>query len=95
MQIALFQPDDPGNVGAVLRLGACLAVPVMVVEPCGFVWDRRRLRRVGLDYLERVRVTRLPSWSSPSISGATFPTARWRIWNSSALAFSPTVPPEP
>ncbi|HEX5078428.1 MAG TPA: TrmH family RNA methyltransferase [Geminicoccaceae bacterium] len=64
MQIALFQPDDPRNAGAALRLGACLAVPVLVVEPCGFVWDRRRLRRVGLDYLERVRVTRLPSWSA-------------------------------
>ena len=62
MQIALFQPDNASNVGAVLRLAACLAVPVLIVEPCGFVWDQRRLRRVGLDYLERVTVTRLPSW---------------------------------
>ena len=38
MQIALFQPDNAANVGAVLRLAACLAVPVLVVEPCGFVW---------------------------------------------------------
>jgi tRNA (cytidine/uridine-2'-O-)-methyltransferase len=64
MQIALFQPDNPANVAAVLRLAACLAVPVVVVEPCGFVWDQRRLRRVGLDYLERVTLTRLPSWSA-------------------------------
>jgi tRNA (cytidine/uridine-2'-O-)-methyltransferase len=64
VQIALFQPDNPANVGAVLRLAACLAVPVLVVEPCGFVWDQRRLRRVGLDYLERVALTRLPSWSA-------------------------------
>jgi tRNA (cytidine/uridine-2'-O-)-methyltransferase len=64
MQIALFQPDNPANVGAVLRLAACLAVPVVVVEPCGFAWDQRRLRRVGLDYLERVTLTRLPSWSA-------------------------------
>ncbi len=62
MQLALFEPDNAANVGAVLRLAACFAVSVVVVEPCGFVWDPRRLRRVGLDYVERVAVTRLPSW---------------------------------
>lgn len=64
VQLALFEPDNPANVAAVLRLAACLAVPVMIVEPCGFVWDQRRLRRVGLDYLERAALTRLPSWSA-------------------------------
>jgi tRNA (cytidine/uridine-2'-O-)-methyltransferase len=64
VQLALFQPDNAVNVAAVLRLAACLSVPVVIVEPCGFVWDQRRLRRVGLDYLERVALTRLPSWSA-------------------------------
>src|ERR671910_901883 len=64
LQLALFEPDNAVNVAAVLRLAACLAVPVVIVEPCGFVWDQRRLRRVGLDYLERVALTRLPSWSA-------------------------------
>lgn len=64
VQLALFQPDNAVNVAAVLRLAACLAVPVVIVEPCGFIWDQRRLRRVGLDYLDRVAVTRLPSWSA-------------------------------
>jgi tRNA (cytidine/uridine-2'-O-)-methyltransferase len=64
MELALFEPDNAVNVAAVLRLAACLAVPVVVVEPCGFVWDQRRLRRVGLDYLQRVALSRLPSWSA-------------------------------
>jgi tRNA (cytidine/uridine-2'-O-)-methyltransferase len=64
VQLALFEPDNPMNVAAVLRLAACLAVPVLIVEPCGFVWDQRRLRRVGLDYLQRVTLTRLPSWAA-------------------------------
>ncbi len=64
VQLALFEPDNAVNVAAVLRLAACLAVPVLIVEPCGFVWDQRRLRRVGLDYLERVTLCRLPSWSA-------------------------------
>ncbi|MEM7021440.1 MAG: TrmH family RNA methyltransferase [Pseudomonadota bacterium] len=64
MQLALFEPDNAANTAAILRLAACLAVSVAVIEPCGFVWDPRRLRRVGLDYLERVTVIRLPSWSA-------------------------------
>jgi tRNA (cytidine/uridine-2'-O-)-methyltransferase len=64
VQLALFEPDNAVNVAAVLRLAACLAVPVVIVEPCGFVWDQRRLRRVGLDYRERVALIRLPSWSA-------------------------------
>ena len=58
MRLALFQPDIPQNTGAMLRLGACLGVPVDVIEPCGFLWDDRRLRRAGMDYLEGVDLTR-------------------------------------
>ena len=46
----MFQPDQPGNLGAALRLGACLDVAVHVVEPCGFPLDDRRVRRAALDY---------------------------------------------
>ncbi len=62
--LALYQPDMAANAGAALRLAACLAVPMVIVEPCGFVWDGHRLRRAGLDYLDQARVTRLPSWSA-------------------------------
>lgn len=62
VRVALYQPDNPVNAGGALRLGACLDVPVEIVEPCGFVFDRRRLRRAGLDYLEHARCTRHPSW---------------------------------
>ena len=51
MRLALFQPDIPQNCGTILRLGACLGVPVDIVEPCGFHLDDKRLRRAGLDYL--------------------------------------------
>jgi tRNA (cytidine/uridine-2'-O-)-methyltransferase len=62
LQIALYQPDIAANAAAVIRLAACLDVPVHVVEPCGFVWDDRRLRRVGMDYLAHARIARHPSW---------------------------------
>ncbi len=64
MRLALFQPDIAQNVGAILRLGACLGIPVDIIEPCGFVWDIKRIRRAGLDYTELAQVTRHISWTS-------------------------------
>src|SRR5688500_12936193 len=58
MRIALYQPEIAGNVGAVMRLGACLGVPVDLIEPMGFAWDDRRVRRTAMDYIDHVDVTR-------------------------------------
>lgn len=64
MRLALYQPDIPQNTGAVLRLAACFGLPVDVIEPCGFVFDDRRLRRAGMDYLEHVDLRRHRSWDA-------------------------------
>ena len=50
MRLALFQPDIPQNLGAAIRLGACLGVPVDIVEPCGFPLSDRAVRRAAMDY---------------------------------------------
>lgn len=62
MRIALYQPDIPQNTGTILRLGACLGLPVDVIGPCGFHLDDRRLRRAGLDYLSAATLLRHDSW---------------------------------
>lgn len=64
MRLALYQPDIPQNTGAMLRLAACFGVAVDLIEPCGFVWSDRRLRRAGMDYLEGVALTRHESWAA-------------------------------
>lgn len=58
MRIALFQPEIAGNVGAVMRLGACLGAGVDLIEPLGFQWDDRRVRRAAMDYIDHVEVVR-------------------------------------
>jgi len=58
VRIALFEPEIAGNVGAVLRLGACLGTPVDLIEPLGFEWDDKRVRRTAMDYIDHVEVTR-------------------------------------
>jgi tRNA (cytidine/uridine-2'-O-)-methyltransferase len=64
MRLALFQPDIPQNLGAALRLCACMAVWLDVVEPCAFPLSDRALRRVALDYADRSQVRRHASWTA-------------------------------
>ena len=58
MRIALFEPEIAGNVGAVLRLGACLGAAIDLIEPLGFEWDDRRVRRTAMDYIDHVEIVR-------------------------------------
>lgn len=60
--IALYQPDIPGNTGAILRLAACLGVAVHIIEPAGFDLSDKTLKRAGMDYLEIAAMTRHLSW---------------------------------
>jgi tRNA (cytidine/uridine-2'-O-)-methyltransferase len=64
MRLALYQPDIAQNTGTILRLAACMGVAVDVIEPCGFPFDDRRLRRAGMDYLDQVDLTRHSSWNA-------------------------------
>ena len=63
MRLALFQPDIPQNVGAAVRLAACLGVILEIIEPCGFPLSDKALRRTALDYGEKARVERRLSWA--------------------------------
>jgi tRNA (cytidine/uridine-2'-O-)-methyltransferase len=58
MRLALFQPDIPPNTGTMIRLGACLGVAIDIIEPCGFPFSDKSLKRAGMDYLDRADITR-------------------------------------
>ena len=64
MRLALYEPDIAQNAATLIRLGACLGVPIDIVEPCGFVFSDRNFRRAGMDYLEQAAMTRHISWSA-------------------------------
>ena len=64
MRLVLFEPDIPQNTGTLLRLGACLGVPIDIVEPCGFVFSDTQMRRAGMDYLAQAEFTRHASWDA-------------------------------
>ena len=64
MRIALFEPEIAGNVGAVLRLGACFGVAIDLIEPMGFAWDDKRVRRTAMDYIDHVELARHASFEA-------------------------------
>jgi tRNA (cytidine/uridine-2'-O-)-methyltransferase len=64
MRLVLYEPDIPQNTGTLFRLAVCLGLAVDLIEPCGFHLDDRRLRRAGMDYLDRVEVIRHRSWQA-------------------------------
>jgi len=62
MRLALFQPDIAQNTGTLLRLSACLDLPMDIIEPCGFLFNDKGLKRAGMDYLEMANFKRHKSW---------------------------------
>lgn len=64
MRLALYQPDIPQNTGTLLRLGACLDLAVDIIEPCGFIFNEKAMRRAGMDYLEFSNYRRHDSWQN-------------------------------
>ena len=69
ISLALYQPDIAGNTGTILRLGACLGLPVEIIEPAGFDLSDRALKRAGMDYIAMSRLVR-------HVDFAAFDTAR-------------------
>jgi tRNA (cytidine/uridine-2'-O-)-methyltransferase len=63
MRLALFQPDIPQNLGAAVRLCACLRVGLEVIEPCAFPLSDRSLARAALDYGTHVVLERRLSFA--------------------------------
>lgn len=64
IHLALYQPDIPQNVGAAMRLCACMGVTLDIIEPCGFIWKDKEFKRTGMDYTQNVDVVRHTSWQA-------------------------------
>lgn len=64
LSLALYQPDIPQNVGAIMRLAACFAAPLHLIAPFGFVWDDAKVRRVAMDYADFANITHHASFET-------------------------------
>ena len=64
MRLALFEPDIPQNTGTLMRLCACLGVPLDIIEPCGFILSDKKLKRAGMDYIDHLALTKHTGWDA-------------------------------
>ena len=58
LDIVLYEPETPQNTGNIIRLCANTGFRLHLIEPLGFTWDDKRLRRSGLDYHEFAEIKR-------------------------------------
>ena len=56
IRLAIYQPDIPQNLGAMIRLCACFGVEIDLIEPCGFPFSLKALRRTAMDYTSLVKI---------------------------------------
>ena len=52
-KIALFEPDIPQNTAAIIRTCSCLGAKLEIIEPCGFLFNDKRFKRVVMDYMDK------------------------------------------
>lgn len=64
MQLALFQPDIPQNVGTLIRFAACMGIKLHIIEPCGFPFNEQKLKRAAMDYADKVDLQRHVDWNA-------------------------------
>ena len=56
LRLAIFEPDIPQNLGAMIRLCACFGVDIDLIEPCGFPFSLKALKRTAMDYIDLAKI---------------------------------------
>ena len=64
MRIALYEPDIPQNTGNIFRLGACLGIPIDIIEPTSYLFDDKRFQRSSMDYFKYTKYKKHLDWES-------------------------------
>ena len=60
-KIALYEPDIPQNTAAIIRTCSCLGAMIEIIEPCGFIFNDKRFKRVVLDYFDEKMIKFYPN----------------------------------
>ncbi len=62
--IVLYNPEIPGNTGSIGRTCVALNMRLILIHPLGFDISEKALRRAGLDYWKKVKLTEYENWES-------------------------------
>ncbi len=64
LAVVLHHPEIPPNTGNIIRLCANTGAELHLIEPLGFEFTDKALRRAGLDYHECAHVVRHADWQA-------------------------------
>ena len=56
IRLAIYEPDIPQNLGAMIRLCACFGIDIDLIEPCGFPFSLKALKRTAMDYIDLAKI---------------------------------------
>lgn len=62
--VILYEPEIPPNTGNIMRLCANSGCQLHLIHPLGFELDDKRMRRAGLDYIDKSIVQEYPDYPS-------------------------------
>ncbi len=61
LHLVLFEPRIPQNTGNIIRTCAVIGAHLDLVHPLGFSIDEKHVKRAGLDYFDKAKLTQ---WES-------------------------------
>ena len=68
INIALYQPDIPQNTAGIIRLCSCFQTTLEIIEPCGFILNDKRIKKIALDYIKNCKIIKHRSYEEFLIS---------------------------
>ncbi len=63
IQIVAYQPEIAPNLGNMIRTAACFDVPIGVINPCGFPFSAKALKRSAMDYADQADIRSYDDWN--------------------------------
>ena len=63
LNIILYEPEMPGNTGNIGRTCVATGTKLHLIEPLGFRINDKTLKRAGMDYWDKLDVTRYDDWN--------------------------------
>lgn len=88
MHIVLVNPEIPPNTGNIIRLAANTGCDLHLIEPLGFTFEDRHMRRAGLDYHEYADVHRYANWQTFLEKAAPDPTRLFALTTKGSKPFA-------
>ena len=57
INIVLYEPEIPENTGNIMRTCVATNAKLHLIEPFGFIFDEKRIKRSGANYIDKVDYT--------------------------------------